>query len=39
MSKISPKVRGNYNQQLTAVLARAVQQWPALCTDEDELLT
>ena len=29
------KVLGNYNQQLSAALARAEQQWPALCTNED----
>ena len=29
------KVLGSYNQQLSAALARAEQQWPALCTEAD----
>lgn len=35
MSKYLMKVLGNYNQQLSAALVRAEQQWPALCTGKD----
>ena len=30
------QVLGGYNQQLSALLAHAEQQWPALCAEEDE---
>ena len=39
MSKLLLTVLGEYNQQLSALLVRAEQQWPTLCTQEDEQLS
>ncbi|MBC6613184.1 hypothetical protein H8B15_19840 [Hymenobacter sp. BT507] len=39
MSQLLMTVLGDYNQQLSALLARAEQQWPALCAHENERLS
>lgn len=39
MSHLLLSVLGAYNQQLSAVLARAEQHWPALCAHEDNQLS
>ena len=39
MSKLLLSVLDDYNRRLSATLIQAEQQWPSLCSVEDELLS
>ena len=39
MSKLLLSVLDDYNRRLSAILIQAEQQWPSLCSVEDELLS
>lgn len=39
MSKLLLAVLGNYNQQLSAILAQAEQHWPGLSVIEDRVFS